>query len=149
MSSLLLLISLLFLTSPVSASDFGDYPGGAVYVRNYDGDTITFNLPNYPPIIGHEINVRVSGIDTPELKGRCPNEILLAHNAQALVHQLLNDATTIDLHHLKRGKYFRIIAQVIVDGRNLAKVLLDFGLAIPYDGKQNTEHWCPYDALRS
>ena len=25
--------------------NFGDYEG-AIYVRNYDGDTITFNLPN-------------------------------------------------------------------------------------------------------
>ena len=30
---------------------FGDYEG-AIYVSNYDGDTITFNLPNLHPIIG-------------------------------------------------------------------------------------------------
>ena len=49
------LLPLTFLISGstiVSAKQkFGDYKG-AIYVRNYDGDTITFNLPNLHPIIG-------------------------------------------------------------------------------------------------
>ena len=49
------LLALTFLISGstiVSAKQkFGDYEG-AIYVRNYDGDTITFNLPNLHPIIG-------------------------------------------------------------------------------------------------
>jgi endonuclease YncB( thermonuclease family) len=46
------LLALTFLISgstTVSAKQkFGDYEG-ATYVRNYDGDTITFNLPNLHP----------------------------------------------------------------------------------------------------
>ena len=52
------LLALTFLISDsttVSAKPkFGDYEG-AIYVRNYDGDTITFNLPNLHPIIGKKI----------------------------------------------------------------------------------------------
>ena len=52
------LLALTFLISgstTVSAKPkFGDYKG-AIYVRNYDGDTITFNLPNLHPIIGKKI----------------------------------------------------------------------------------------------
>ena len=55
---LTLLLSLTFLISgstTVNAKQkFGDYEG-AIYVRNYDGDTITFNLPNLHPIIGKKI----------------------------------------------------------------------------------------------
>ena len=51
----LLALTFLFLfggsTTVNAKQKFGDYEG-AVYVRNYDGDTITFNLPNLHPIIG-------------------------------------------------------------------------------------------------
>jgi len=69
--TLLLLLALLY--SPAHAKSFGDYEG-AVYVRNYDGDTITFNLPGLHPIIGEKISIRVNGIDTPEIKGKCEKE---------------------------------------------------------------------------
>ncbi len=41
--------------APVSAyaKNFGDYRG-AEYVRNYDGDTVTFNLPGLHPLAGEE-----------------------------------------------------------------------------------------------
>ena len=39
------------------------------FVKNYDGDTITVNIPDVHPIIGKHINVRINGIDTPELRG--------------------------------------------------------------------------------
>ena len=45
------------------------------YVRNYDGDTITVNIPNTPPIIGIKMPIRISGIDTPEIKGKTIEQI--------------------------------------------------------------------------
>ena len=54
----LLALTFLFLfsgsTTVNAKQKFGDYEG-AIYVRNYDGDTITFNLPNLHPIIGKKI----------------------------------------------------------------------------------------------
>lgn len=35
---------------------------------------------------------------------------------------------------MKRGKYFRIVAEVRVDGQNLGQLLIEKGLAKPYDG---------------
>ena len=45
------------------------------YVKNYDADTITFNVPNVHPLIGKKINIRVLGVDTPEIrtKNKCEN----------------------------------------------------------------------------
>ena len=40
------------------AKSFGDYEG-VVYIRNYDGDTITFNLPGLHPIIGEKISIEL------------------------------------------------------------------------------------------
>ena len=61
------------LPATTHAKSFGDYEG-AVYLRNYDGDTITFNLPGLHPIIGEKISIRVNGIDTPEIQGKCEKE---------------------------------------------------------------------------
>ena len=64
-----LVLSSLLLPALSFAKPFGDYQG-AVYVQNYDGDTVTFNLPGLHPIIGEKINIRVNGIDTPEIRGK-------------------------------------------------------------------------------
>jgi len=51
-----LILPFLLLPSNSFAKSFGDYQR-AVYVRNYDGDTITFNLPGLHPIIGEKISI--------------------------------------------------------------------------------------------
>ena len=101
------------------AKSFGDY-NNAIYVRNYDGDTITFNLPGLHPIIGEKISVRVNGIDTPEIRGQCVKERYDAKQAKEMVVDILKDAEQIVLKNMERGKYFRIAADVFVDGENLA-----------------------------
>ena len=115
------LLALTFLISgstTVSAKPkFGDYEG-AIYVRNYDGDTITFNLPNLHPIIGKKIAIRVNGIDTPEIRGKCDKEKYDAEQAKGMVEEFLKDAERIDLKNMERGKYFRIVADVYADDRN-------------------------------
>ena len=78
------IISFLSLPSHSLAKSFGDYEG-AVYVRNYDGDTITFTLPSLHPIIGEKISIRVNGIDTLEIKV----EILLAEVAMTILMKLI------------------------------------------------------------
>ena len=139
------LLALTFLISgstTVSAKQkFGDYEG-AIYVRNYDGDTITFNLPNLHPIIGKKIAIRVNGIDTPEIRGKCDKEKYDAKQVQGMVEEFLKDAERIDLKNMGRGKYFRIVADVYADGENLAEALIDSGMAVKYDGGKKNTSWC-------
>ena len=120
---------------------FGDYEG-AIYVRNYDGDTITFNLPKLHPIIGKKIAVRVNEIDTPEIRGKCDKEKYDAKQAQGMVEEFLKDAERIDLKNMGRGKYFRIVADVYADGENLAEALVDSGMAVRYNGGKKNARWC-------
>ena len=108
----------LLLSSYSTAKSFGDYQN-PIYVRNYDGDTITFNLPNLHPIIGEKISVRVNGIDTPEIKGNCEKEKYKAQQAKEMVAEILKDAEQITLKNMERGKYFRIAADVLIDGEDL------------------------------
>ena len=139
------LLALTFLISgstTVSAKPkFGDYEG-AIYVRNYDGDTITFNLPNLHPIIGKKIRVRLNGIDTPEIKGKCDKEKYDAEQAREMVGDILKDAEKITLKNMQRGNYFRIASDVIVDGESLGDILIDSGMAVRYDGGKKNTSWC-------
>jgi len=113
------------------------------YVRNYDADTVTFNIPKVHPLLGKKVNIRVSGVDTPEIrtKNKCEKE--KARNAKKLVANLFKHAKRIDLENIKRGKYFRIVADVIIDGKSLTYYLIKNGLAYSYDGgKKKNMDWC-------
>jgi len=123
------------------AESYGDYQG-AIYLQNYDGDTIRFDLPGYPPIAGDDIRVRVNGIDTPEIKGKCEKESYDAKQAKEMVADILKDAEQIVLRNMERGKYFRIAADVIVDGESLGDMLIEAGMAVRYDGGKKTHKWC-------
>ena len=101
--TLLLLFTLLH--SPVHAKSFGDYEG-AVYIRNYDGDTITFTLPGLHPIIGEKISIRVNGIDTPEIRGKCEKEKYDTKQAKEMVADILKDAEQIELKNIA-GEVFQ------------------------------------------
>ena len=129
------------LPATTHAKSFGDYEG-AVYVRNYDGDTITFNLPGLHSIIGEKISIRVNGIDTPEIKGKCEKEKYDAKQAKEMVADILKDAEQITLKNMERGKYFRIAADVYADGENLADILIEAGVAVQYDGGKKAQKWC-------
>jgi len=48
------------------------------------------------------------------------------------------------LQDMERGKYFRIAADVIVDGENLADMLIEARMAIRYDGGKKTYNWCEW-----
>ena len=48
----------------------------------------------------------------------------------------------IVLRNMERGKYFRIAADVIVDGENLADMLIEAGVAVEYNGERKFKNWC-------
>lgn len=113
------------------------------YLKNYDGDTITFDIPGVHALLGNKISVRVAHLDTPEVKGKLPCEKDAARTAQRLIENLLKNAKRIDLVNVQRDKYFRILADVRVDGLDLKDTLLKNKLAYAYEGgtKQKTD-WC-------
>lgn len=113
------------------------------FVKNYDADTLTVDIPELHPLVGKNMKIRVSGVDTPELrtKNKCEKE--KARFAKKLVHNILKNAKKIHLLNVKRGKYFRIVADVEADGRPLGDYLMKNGLGYPYQGgtKQKID-WC-------
>lgn len=113
------------------------------YVRNYDGDTITFDIPNVHPLMGKSVGVRVRHVDTPEIKGKAPCEKDVARTAKRLIENLLKSAKTIHLKNVDRDKYFRILADVEVDGKDLKEILFKNHVAYRYEGDTKRKiNWC-------
>ncbi|MCB0347640.1 MAG: thermonuclease family protein [Bdellovibrionales bacterium] len=114
-------------------------------IKNYDGDTITVNIPKIHPLLGEKVSVRVRGIDTAEVKGKAPCEKDAARTARNLVGSLTKNAKTVDLLNVERDKYFRILADVMVDGKSIKDILLKNQLAVVYDGGTKAKvNWCEY-----
>lgn len=131
----LLLFLLLLLPSICSAADFNDVE----VIRVYDGDTITVNIFDAPAIFGKHLGIRISGIDTPEIKGKCKQEKDLAMQARDYVKTFLGErGNVIDLMGCSRGKYFRLVCSI----EDLSERLIDKGLAVPYFGETKTKEWC-------
>jgi len=105
-------------------------------------DTFRVNIKGYPALLGERVPIRVGGIDTPEMRGKCVQEKELARKAKQLTVGLLRGATKIELRHMKRGKYFRIVADVYIDNKNLADSLFEAGLGERYEGKKKNKDWC-------
>jgi len=136
------IIVILFFVQTVKAAD-PNYPDimAVEYVRNYDADTVTVNIHTWPKIIGHKISVRVNGIDTPEIRGGTEYSKNLAKQAKLFVELILKCAQNITLKNPQRGKYFRIVADIEIDGNDLGQVLIKLGYAKAYDGKSARPDW--------
>lgn len=134
-----LLAALLPPTAGVRAADFGEDAVAppvvaATVVSVYDGDTITVRIDEMPAWLGKDIPIRVSGIDTPEMREKRPEVRALAHKARDVALNLCPPGMEVALSGIERGKYFRLVAYVNCDGRDLSQTLLDQQLAHPYDG---------------
>ena len=138
--NLLFLMVLLTVSSIKAAPQYGTVTVSKV-ISVYDGDTFRVNIDSLPPIVGKNIAIRVNGVDTPEIRGKCQYEKNLALEARDFVRGKLANAKEIKLTNLQRGKYFRVVANVLVDGVSLEQELLDNKLAYSYDGGKKLS-WC-------
>ena len=105
-------------------------------VKVYDGDTFTAFVEGHNPITGKPVNIRIRGIDTPELKSSEPHIKEKAERAKALAVKILTNSNKIILYNVSlEDKYGRMLATVFCDGTDLAQLLLNRQLAKSYDGK--------------
>lgn len=135
-------ITLLPITSIASAACY-DWPLRERHGEYaYDGDTIYVNIPGLPGEIA-EMSVRVRGVDTPEIRGKCESEKSLAGKARDFARQSLKSAKRVEFCEPEWGRYGgRVVASVRIDGRALDQELINQGLARPYDGKTKRQPWC-------
>ena len=110
--------------------------------RCHDGDTCFFNIPDTHPLLGDKIGVRLARIDAPEVRTKCQAEKAAGYEARDALIERLSHVKVFDLREVERGKYFRLVAEVIADGENMSDWMLESGLALPYDGGTRERRFC-------
>ncbi|MCZ2721606.1 thermonuclease family protein [Marinomonas sp. 15G1-11] len=110
-------------------------------VSVYDADTFRVDIEGWPDIVGKNMPIRVLGVDAPEIRGKCESEKVQAKIARDFTRSLLESGARVELRNLKRGKYFRFLADVYIDETLLSEKLIIGGLARPYDGGHRGG-WC-------
>jgi len=116
-------------------------PVAATVLTVIDGDTLTVRAHIW---VGQEVetHVRLMGVDTPELHGRCEAEKSKAQDAKLFTARLTSSGKVF-LYDVRSDKYGgRVDATVRTeDGRNLADALIQAGLARHYGGGKRAA-WC-------
>ena len=115
-------------------------------IKVYDGDTITIasRLP-YPDSPLYRFQVRLKGIDCPEIKGKTEDEIFMALCAKKEMEKLVMQKRVF-LKNIGTEKYGRLLADVFVNNIHVNEHMLKNRLAVPYDGKtkKTPENWKTY-----
>ena len=100
MKKLLLYLTLfLGVLSVQAAPEYGTVIVSRV-ISVYDGDTFRVDIDSLPPIVGKNIPIRLNGVDTPEIRGKCGHEKDLAIKARDFVRNKLANAKEIKLTKL-------------------------------------------------
>lgn len=135
---------LLLLSAPAAAGPRAEILRGPVEGRVLnvlDGDTVNVRLHVW---IGQEIetHVRIAGIDTPEIKGKCEAERAKARAARAEIANLLAD-NKITLLNVRLEKYAgRVLAEAqTTAGTDIRTHMISKGFARPYGGEKR-KGWC-------
>lgn len=122
-------------------------------VRVYDGDTITIVTKIKRNKNLYKFQVRLRGIDCPEMRSKDENEKEIAHIAKKTVsQQILHKIVYLD--NIDYDKYGRILADVYLDKykqHKLQDLLICWRLAVVYDGgtKQPPTNWKQYNQFIS
>ena len=120
---LLLLLGILLLAGCATHPQTQDklYPDVKVsrLLRVIDGDTFACDIDEHSAIAGKNISIRLRGINTPELRSGNPEERKSANLEKQRLSDLLTNARVIELRNIDRDKYFRIDADVYIDGEPL------------------------------
>ena len=108
-------------------------------IKVYDGDTIKIaNKLPYEASPLYRFSVRINGIDCPEMRTSNETEKQCAQLAKEFLIKLIMNKY-IYLENIDIDKYGRILADVIIEGRNLSELLLKERLAVHYDGEMSSK----------
>ena len=110
-------------------------------IRTIDGDTFEARV-HLPPDLNLTTRVRLRGIDAPELKASCPQELQMAEAATAALRALLGEGD-VRIFNIGPDKYGgRVVADVTTRrSGNVSSAMLAAGHARSYGGGHRSG-WC-------
>lgn len=112
---------------------------GFKIISVYDGDSFKVDLPCEIPLVCNNVGVRVNGIDTPEIKGKCESEKKKAIESKEFTRLFIENG--IELRNCTKEKYGRLLCDVYSDKGNLVDALIKNKLGRKYNGGKRLG-WC-------
>jgi len=109
--------------------------------RVVDGDTIDVILDLGFDIL-YRSRVRLYGIDTPESRTRNKDEKVRGKMASAYLKEAVDNGKKVIIEtKLKdsKGKFGRVLGNVMVDGININQLMIDNYLAVAYFGQSKND----------
>ena len=113
----------------------------AKVIKVVDGDTIDVDIDLGFSVILAKQRIRLYGIDTPESRTRDLEEKFYGKlSAQFLKDRCKKGSyITLRTHLDKKGKFGRILGELIVDGKNLNTQMIKEHLAVKYFGQSKDD----------
>ena len=96
-------------------------------VRIAPDGTLYCNIDAFPPVVGQNIPVLLEGIEPADTE--TVNKDVIAFLEQTLKPKSPDQPPTIVLNNIRRGQTFCLIADIEIDGKDLARLLIEKGLA--------------------
>ncbi len=109
--------------------------------RVVDGDTVDVVLDLGFDIL-YKSRVRLYGIDTPESRTRNKDEKARGKMAAAYLERAINNGDKVVIQtKLKdsRGKFGRVLGDVVVDGLNINETMVENNYAVKYYGQSKED----------
>ena len=133
-------LRLAFLTAALALAAPSATPAAAQscrIARVVDGDTLRLDCGG-----AEEIRARLMGFDTPEThRPRCAAERRAGEAATERLSRLIGRATAARIAFEGTDRYGRALTRLWLDGRDVAALMIEAGLARPYGGGRR-EGWC-------
>lgn len=101
-----------------------------------DGDTVRMHCPVQGWVSG-----RIVGFDTPEMKARCPSELMRAVSATFYLRWQIWTASKVTATPRGRDRYDRVLTLFGINDAPIAERMVRAGLARRYDGGRR-QGWC-------
>ncbi|PJB73043.1 MAG: nuclease [Alphaproteobacteria bacterium CG_4_9_14_3_um_filter_47_13] len=138
----IIFLGFFFLSAPVLGAETLEGSYRATVLEVIDGDTFWARVRIW---LGQETEIlmRLDGIDTPELRGKCARERALSVQAKKKLETLI-DQKIVTLSHIRYGKYAgRILATVQLPDQtpNISDLMLAGTVARSYHGRKRVS-WC-------
>ncbi len=114
----------------------------AKVVRVIDGDTVDVDIDLGFGIWQKNERVRIMGIDTPESRTRDKDEKVRGKMAASYLKEAIKKGKKVIIQtKLKdsKGKFGRVLGNVIVDGININQSMVDNHLAVAYFGQSKND----------
>lgn len=137
----LILPTLLVISASCGATGlYGPYSANVIKV--IDGDTVRLDIRIWPGLT-QRVNLRLSGVNTPEKRGKVSDcEKKAGQAATEFTQRFLNGVNTVTIHGVKRGKYAgRVLGKLSKAETDLGQALIHAGHARPYSGGKR-KAWC-------